>query len=298
MLSASWDDWPRIPTQTSKDNSSRYRSTSRRLLTRFSEDRPGTYDALITLIQEAQLSSTFVTLNYDVLFDEAIPRSYNSRIASIDDYIDPSFARPWNYVKLHGSVDWGRRTTLDRAAGPALSSHLDHLRASGVALGYATGEPEMLSAPSGFLDGWWAYPALAVPTERTKTVVCPDAHVEVLREALRSDPAVLVIGNQGLDVDLMEILRSATKPDDPWWDRDLAVILRDALRSEKPFLVVDPCDASKVAARFAKALRRSELEDTRCSVGFREFVESEEAERFFQRVRDTSPSPTARSPAR
>ena len=77
------------------------------LLSRFSEKRPGTYDTLITLIQESQLSVTFVTLNYDTMLEEAITRRYGPAIASIEDYVDPAFRRDWNCVKLHGSVNWG-----------------------------------------------------------------------------------------------------------------------------------------------------------------------------------------------
>ena len=62
-----------------------------RLLERFSGPRPGTYDELITLIREAQLSVTFVTLNYDILLERAIANGYGSVIESIDDYVDPSF---------------------------------------------------------------------------------------------------------------------------------------------------------------------------------------------------------------
>ena len=142
------------------------------------------------------------------------------------------------------------------------------------------------------LDGVLAYPALALPTEGIKTVVCPYRHIEVLREELRSDPAVLVIGNQGLDKDLMDILQDNGKPADPWWERDLAVVLRDAFSSGKPFLVVDPSNGAEVASTLAEALGRSDVTISRDGVGFRDFVESEEAERFFEDVRTASRSTT------
>ena len=268
------------------------------LLERFSATRPGTYDTLITLIQEAQLSVIFVTLNYDCLLDKAIARRYSSNIVSIDDYIDPSFSRNWNYVKLHGSVDWEYRTPIPVKKGSEEPSHIDQLNASGVSLGHATSKPQMLTEPGhtrlprALLPDVLTHPALAVPADTTKNVVCPDTHVEVLREALRSDPAVLVIGNQGLDADLMDILRNTKRPHGSWRDRDLGELVRMAFSSGKPFLVVDPSNGAEVASRFAEALGRSDFTIPRDGVGFRDFVESEEAARFFEDVRTVSRSTT------
>ena len=264
-----------------------------RLLERFSGRRPGTYDELITLIREAQISVTFVTLNYDILLERAIANGYGSAIESIDDYVDPSFSRRWNCVKLHGSVDWRYRTSIIREEGSNSPSSLDQLSTAGVSIGHTSGEPiTMTDFDRNPFDRELTYPALAVPTDRTKNIVCPDRHVEVLRGALRADPAILVIGNQGLDEDLMDILRNTKRLQEPWWDRDVGELVRVAFSSGKPFRVVDPSNGAEVASRFADALGRSEFTIPRDGVGFRDFVESEEADRFFEEVRVASRSTT------
>ena len=84
------------------------------LIGQFTAVRPGVYDSLITLIQERELTTTFVTLNYDTLLDEAIERAYSSGtpISSIESYTGQNRSRNWNYIKLHGSVNWGYRTNI------------------------------------------------------------------------------------------------------------------------------------------------------------------------------------------
>ncbi len=245
-----------------------------------SNDRPGTYDALMTLIREQSLSAMFVTLNYDTILDEAITRNYRPSpgINSLDSYIA---REDWKYVKLHGSVDWGRR--LERpdgwAGGPGgplggVHEYVRDLQALNVTLDHLASTIEFLPRDAeGRQSRLMFYPALAIPTDLKNEIVCPDQHVEALRDALRSDPAVLVVGNQGLDADLMGILEESTPQG-----------------SRKPFRVVDPGDNTEVTWRFAQALNRSGF-SMHPDMEFREFVASEEAERFFSDVREAQNTP-------
>ena len=111
------------------------------------------------------------------------------------------------------------------------------------------------------------YPALAIPTDRKTDYVCPEDHVAALRTAILADPSVLVIGHQGRDADLMDILKEAAPA-----------------ASEKPFHVVDPDNGMEVASRFSEALNRRGFTVPQDKVGFRQFVESTEAARFFDSV--------------
>lgn len=264
-----------------------------RLLARFSGMRPGTYDSLITLIQEAQVSVTFVTLNYDTILDEAIGRTYDdSLIASLDDYVDPSSTRKWNYVKLHGSVNWGFKTTVaapGRLLGGTQSQLHAHYRPS-MAQVYETGHDRsgvhlLDSRDTYLLEDRMTYPALAMPTDWNKQTLCPEAHLEALRSALRSNPSILVIGNQGLDTDLMDILRNTEPAQAP---QHLGDFIRDVFGSRRPVHVVDPSDVLDVASRFAEALGRPDFTFSQEDIGFRDFVESEEAGRFFDDVKAAS----------
>ena len=260
-----------------------------------SAGRAGTYDALITLIQRRSLSVTFVTLNYDTLLDKAIERKFAAPMKSMDDFVRGVNVRGWNYIKLHGSVNWGYPLWEPKMGIKPLED--SHIAAYLSELGYELDDVAdvqrdpsriaLLASERSLSTGdVLVYPALAIPTDQKNETVCPPEHVAVLRSALESDPAVLVIGNQGLDTDLMDILRDNGKPAAPWWERDATDILRDAVgaTSGKPLLVVDPGDTSEVAVRFTRALHRSDFNYTGLSVGFREFVESEEAARFFDDV--------------
>ena len=258
------------------------------------------YDDLITLIHERGLSVTFLTLNYDMILDGAIERKYRASIHSMDSYVSHT---SWQYIKLHGSVNWGYRTGIRArriiyADGPSqteIAEYYRHIQRHDPPFEYDRSEVVFLETQFACHSGdFLIYPALAVRTNgQEDETVCPPEHVEALHEALRSDPAVLVIGNQGLDTDLMGILRDTTRGSEvPWRDRDLGAVLRDAFlgSSRKPFLVVDPLDSNKVASRFAEALHRREFDeyDTARSVGFREFVESGQADRFLDDVREAS----------
>ena len=240
-------------------------------------NRPGTYDELITLKQLRGLSATFVTLNYDTLLDEAISRKYgpHGAIISLDSYVSDQEGKDWRYIKLHGSVNWGYRTSRESSdysrIRPLGHDQLDdygrYLAEHGLSDSENRRRIDLLKSNSALESGGaLIYPALAIPTDRKYRPVCPPEHVEALREALRSDPAVLVIGNQGLDTDLMAILSESAPT-----------------HSSKPFRVVDKKDAVAVTQRFAEALHRTGY-SMYPDMGFKEFVGSEEAERFFDEV--------------
>jgi hypothetical protein len=46
----------------------------------------------------------FVTFNYDLLFDYSL-RNLGMRLESMEDHVSDG---QFTYVKIHGSVDWGR----------------------------------------------------------------------------------------------------------------------------------------------------------------------------------------------
>ena len=255
-----------------------------KLLSQFSTGRAGTYDALITPIQENGLSAMFATLNYDDLLDLAIERKYGLSIGSLGAYVD---SERWKLVKLHGSVRWGHPTRTQRPPDifENVWTHLSEREVSSDVVDYRKILHLSRQDTETADDGTLIYPALAMPTDRKNETVCPDEHVEALRAALQSDPAVLVIGNQGLDTDLMRIIEESAQ--------------RGSIR---PIHIVDHGSAFRVAWRFAKALGRlgwreritwplnypgrsvGEATVTWSNSGFRQFVESEDARRFFAMV--------------
>ena len=239
--------------------------------------RAGTYDALITLIQRRGLSATFVTLNYDTILDRAIESRFTAQIESMDDYVRGISVSGWNYIKLHGSVNWGYPMwETEMSIKPLEHSHIAaYLSEIDYQFEEIQRDPSRIvllpSERALSADDILIYPALALPTDQKDEIVCPAEHVGVLQSALQSDPAILVVGNQGLDMDLMNILRQSARP-----------------YSDKPFHVVEPNNGMTVVARFTDALHGRGFSPPKDDFGFRDFVESEDAERFLDQVRAVS----------
>ena len=84
-----------------------FRSISSTCCSEVSKDyapHPDNYDRLVS--EALRLDRVaFVTLNYDTLLDKRL--EIHAPINAMSDYV--STTRKWSLVKLHGSVDWGRR---------------------------------------------------------------------------------------------------------------------------------------------------------------------------------------------
>jgi hypothetical protein len=100
------------------------------------------------------------------------------------------------------------------------------------------------------------YPALALPSDRKYGFVCPEDHIRALVGFVNIATDVLVIGNQGLDRDLMGLIAEA------WPDTGGVVGLT----------VVDP-HATSLFGRFAKVLPMT-VTGAPVEAEFRSFVES------------------------
>jgi hypothetical protein len=174
---------------------------------------PDNYDRLITEALRFE-RVTFITLNYDTLLDDRL--AIDSAIGSIDDYV--SSKRRWSLVKLHGSVNWGRAVQHPEPptrseVGQLIAARDGVRRVETFAEDFAalregverrTSDRIELREAEG-LDGLraeWSwndqqfsygraqeaqlyYPALAVPLGPADELVCPETHVEHVREHQR-----------------------------------------------------------------------------------------------------------------
>jgi hypothetical protein len=186
--------------------------------------QPDNYDLLVSGVLQLP-DVIFITLNYDTLLDDRL--AVLDPIASLDDYVDPS--RRWSLVKLHGSVNWGRRVqrsgldtdfhNLDPDLALAETIELrdfDDLEWGGTtgALDSVRFDARPVVAapyfPSGEPPGAY-YPAVSVPIGTGDELVCPDAHVEFLRERLdTSEPKhLLVIGYSANDREVIRLFQEA-----------------------------------------------------------------------------------------
>jgi hypothetical protein len=143
----------------------------------------------------------FVTLNYDVLLDRRLASHHPLR--DLDDYI--ARGKKWSLIKLHGSVNWYRKTVerFRLASPPAFLSW--------------NKEEFGCVAPDTPLDAIRGqssagltrrYPALALPEGPDDQLVLPSQHLEFLKQGLSGAPQIdlLVLGYSGLDHQVLKLL--------------------------------------------------------------------------------------------
>jgi hypothetical protein len=155
----------------------------------------------------------FVTLNYDVLLDQRLTLQAGA-ITSMDDYVRED--RNWALIKLHGSVNWARAVnapglesvTVDSRMAIAfaeLGEELDQLIDQEIHL-------RQIADMAGFrYDAKIPvlfYPVLSAPLGSEDELVCPEDHVDFLRQRLESLDGLnlLVIGYSGLDQEVLRLL--------------------------------------------------------------------------------------------
>jgi hypothetical protein len=174
---------------------------------------PDNYDVLVS--QALRLGDViFVTLNYDTILDDVL--STYAPLTSIQSYVD--HGRGWSLIKLHGSVNWGRRIQ-DREFNESYIYNppadlrkvvkrdielrprrpgLDRLRRDSASPRY---------------PAQWYYPALSVPVGGDEDLLnVPASHKAFLRRQLADADAVdvLVIGYSANDEEVLSLL--AEKP--------------------------------------------------------------------------------------
>lgn len=136
------------------------------------------YGHLINRILDVDMwaGATFITFNYDTLFDNALASAMSVNFSSTGDYI----ANPYRLAKLHGSWNWELKK----------GDELDKI--------------EVVSGARGLKD---IYPALTIPLSSGKNFFCPDDHLEKAKEALLETENLLIIGWKGEEEHFKKILK-------------------------------------------------------------------------------------------
>jgi len=172
---------------------------------------PDNYNTLVNA--SLQLDDVlFLTLNYDTLLDDRL--FLYGELESMNSYVTQ---RTWALVKLHGSVNWGRRV-LDLQAPRRLfiNQEFDLLRVNEmfedldlqlddqIELRHADGS--LVSMRADALGAY--YPALSVPLGAEDQLVCPSEHLSEARTRLKRPDGInlLVIGYSGLDREVLQLL--------------------------------------------------------------------------------------------
>ncbi len=154
----------------------------------------------------------YLTLNYDLLFDKALNLHHGTKN---DFLLDPENMKryipeggKWMYIKLHGSVDWGRRMKADlEDISPTLEAWLDKIDKTGDNLDRLLND-EIVYDPL-FTNPHKTkllYPAISVPVKNESKMSCRKEHLSALRAHLDLCQNFLIIGYSGIDVDVLDLL--------------------------------------------------------------------------------------------
>lgn len=169
---------------------------------------PVNYSVLVSKTQRSSISSVaYITLNYDLFMEEAISKERDIQFDDISKYVQEG--ETWMYIKLHGSINWGKRINKITNPGDTVAAFLENIRMldldkdleSKIVVDYSYKSRPGTHAEYRF------YPALSVPVEGEYKLNCPDEHEDKLKDFLRDCKNILIIGVSGKDQDLLDILK-------------------------------------------------------------------------------------------
>lgn len=167
---------------------------------------PSHYDGLVDQILRRNIEVLFLTLNYDLILEKALESFDSVHFDEVQGYIPKG--RQWKLVKLHGSVNWGRKllkqpTHLTNHLSRHIEPIIDELDLdSGLDKQITIVAGDALPNPGGSL----AYPVMMIPIEDKYEFVCPVEHVHKAEEFLKTCPNFLVVGCSMKDQDICDLL--------------------------------------------------------------------------------------------
>ncbi len=172
-------------------------------------DEPVNYNILLNKTLVSSISHTmFVTINYDLLLEKAL-RSEHTSFNSIGDYVPKN--KNWSLIKLHGSVNWGKKLLVTPNKSGTLSGLLDNIHQIDIE-NDLDGE---IVVDSTYLTRQNItnpmYPALSVPVDKEYKLNCPEEHIHHLQTFLPKCKNYLIIGVSGKDEDLLGFLEGDVK---------------------------------------------------------------------------------------
>jgi len=181
---------------------------------------PDNFNRLVTSLLHLE-RVTFVTLNYDTILDRVLDNHFP--LPTEEHYFqNPKFA----LIKLHGSVNWGRRflseqsedLTTDRFTNLCrkLADNSERL-SDEVTVIARPSEPYSADQLRSNVKGGFFYPAVSAPLGPDDEPTCPPSHIEALKSALSEEAYgvglhVLVVGYSCLDKTPLDYIRDSGNP--------------------------------------------------------------------------------------
>ena len=168
----------------------------------------------LTLLDEIERSrnpdepTLLVTFNYDTLLDRALD-DLGVPLTTIEQYVSSD---RFKLIKVHGSVNWVRKVTLNRLASGV--SVFDQVidRAADLPL---IGRHELVGGfcAADSLGGSPVLPALAIPVQTKQEYECPAEHLQELRKLLPRVDKLLVIGWRANEQTFLKLLAASLQSD-------------------------------------------------------------------------------------
>jgi hypothetical protein len=223
------------------------------------------YSSLILKLKNSSLNAIFVNFNYDLLLEKTLGLE---RFNSFDGYIHN---QRFPVIKIHGSCNWYWQimtkplrydeTNYTNAIANA-TSIIENLRGKAswtqVVITKSGMKDDVIDGDNYMEPSY--LPCLALPMGEKDFVVCPDKHIEFLKQKIKDVDGILMIGWKAGDKYLCELLEMELK--------SRAI----------PITFVGGSNASKTINSLPKLIR----ENIKYSHdGFSDYIGSNEAEDFF-----------------
>ena len=153
-----------------------------------------------------------VTFNYDKLIEDALA-GMGLVMSIMESYVSDA---KFKLIKLHGSIDWVNLVP----SVPGLSGSPTPQALINAAARF--GETNIFSVekhqpPAEFHDRlrepYVELPALAIPTISKSRFICPDSHVEALRQCIPAVTRVLMIGWRATERHFLKMLAEGLRPE-------------------------------------------------------------------------------------
>lgn len=166
-------------------------------------------------IRLAKISSvTFVSLNYDLILEQAIESQFGPQFSTLEKYC--GFHDGWSLIKFHGSVNWWHSHDAEKTEQHYGRERGDRRLIKAINAGKLTGESRLKGARivirenlEGIQNGTEPvyFPAMAIPVEGKYQAICPDSHVDTIKKAMdRGRWRLLVLGFSAKDRDVLDVL--------------------------------------------------------------------------------------------
>jgi len=223
------------------------------------------YEKLIIRIRDhCDEGACIVNFNYDSLLEEKldIRKHAEGKNHGLDAYI----RNPIKVIKIHGSYDWKYLTQYSRSFSSNGSEKCYELavRNPQLLLRGRNISDNILISDNNTEDGIPLLPAIALPMTEKESFVCPGEHIDQLKSSIQRADKILIIGWSAGDPFLLSELKELI---------------------ERPVQVVIVSRDLKEANIVGKRLEGVTMLMVKSyqGAGFTDFMESNDAEEFFQR---------------